>query len=84
MTGTLLASCSGKMDRDEWTALGQTLASLWCAVGDELIYPIGDAYPDLIKPLRLPKSEKKTRSWGPLRERPSTRQTGARRERRDR
>lgn len=70
-TGALLARCSEQMEKDEWTALGQCLASVWCTVGDELIYPIGDAYPDLVAPLGLPRNEKKARAWGPRRERPS-------------
>ncbi len=70
-TGALLARCSEQMGKDEWTALGKCLASVWCTLGDGLIYPIGDAYPPLIAPLRLPKSPKMVRAWGPRRERPS-------------
>lgn len=67
-TGKVLARCSNQIPHAEWEAMGKCLADLWCVVGDDIIYPVGDSHPDLIEHLRLPKGRRKSRRWGPLRQ----------------
>ncbi|MDB4943121.1 MAG: hypothetical protein JWP97_2655 [Labilithrix sp.] len=64
-TGELLARCNSVMAPDEWARLGQTLGHLYSVLGDELLYPIGDSYPDLIEAHDLPARPGLTRRWGP-------------------
>jgi hypothetical protein len=65
--GELLASCKSEMDPDDWEGLGQALGVVWTTVGDNLLYPIGDAYRDLVAQHKLPARPGLQRRWGPLR-----------------
>jgi hypothetical protein len=66
-TGDVLQRSKGDMSPEDWQGLGQALGMIWSVVGDELLYPVGDTYPELVAPLGLPTRSGMKRRWGPNR-----------------
>lgn len=65
----ILSDAATELDPQEWEEMRTVFAELLCIVGDDVLYPVRDMYPDMAKSLRLPAAKRKIRKWGPRRTR---------------